>query len=335
MAGRLRGNNSNTTAAANLLNPRFQYTADVSNQPPLCRNLPAEFHTDPVNYGGNTHPSTYSLLPNKQVWDAEAILRQKNLQFSINKRTFNNEIDRKTGLLNPNPVCTGLRLSYDDDDGRNSSLTSASGSLTSAVFPSLTNETLQELDQQREEFDRFIRSQAENLAKGLREIKQRHTASLLKNLEKTVLTKLQEKNVELENVTSRNKELVESVKHLTAEAQSWSYMAKHNESMVTALKTNLQQAMQQKSNRAREGVGDSHVDDAESCIDPNNYLSSSAVGSRKCKHNVICRLCNGNEASILVMPCRHLCLCRECRHFVSECPACQTTTTSSLEVYLS
>lgn len=63
-------------------------------------------------------------------------------------------------MLNLNPVSTGLRLSYDDEE-RNSSITSASGSLTAAssVFPSLGNDIKRELDQQKEELDRFIRTQ--------------------------------------------------------------------------------------------------------------------------------------------------------------------------------
>lgn len=88
--------------------------------------------------------------------DAEAIPRQQQkLLFSLNNKPFPDEPE-----LNLNPVSTGLRLFYDDEE-RNSSITSGSGSLTAAssIFSSLGNDIKRELDQQKEELDHFIRTQ--------------------------------------------------------------------------------------------------------------------------------------------------------------------------------
>lgn len=161
-------------------------------------------------------------------------------------------------------------------------------------------------------------------------------ASFLTALEKGVARKLHEKDLELQTVTRKNKELVESVKQVTTEAQNWCYMAKCNESVINILKTNLQQAMQS-SNRGREGLGESNVDDAASCIDPNNYLDSAGGpgGSASAKKDMICKSCRAKAVSVLLMPCRHLCLCKECEGFVSACPVCQVITTASFEVFLS
>lgn len=117
-----------------------------------------EFHGDPVNYLGNNGPPF--LLPNKCVRDAEAIPRQQKLLFSLNNKPFQDEPDRKSRHLNLNPVSTGLRLFYDDEE-RNSSITSGSGNLTAAspIFSSLGNDIKRELDQQKEELDQFIRTQ--------------------------------------------------------------------------------------------------------------------------------------------------------------------------------
>ncbi|XP_011086587.1 probable BOI-related E3 ubiquitin-protein ligase 2 [Sesamum indicum] len=330
-----RGNNSNT-AAPPLLDNHFLYPADMSNQLQPCSNLPAEFHVNPVNYIGNNHGTPF-LLPNKCVGDDEAITRQQKLQISLNNRTFPDEADRKVSILNQNPVSTGLRLSYDEDE-RNSSITSASGSLkdASSVFSSLSNDTRRELDQQKQELDQFIKSQEETMMKGVRDIRQRHMASLLTALEKGVVRKLHEKDLELQTVTRKNKELVESVKQVTNEAQNWCYMAKCNESVINILKTNLQQAMQN-SNRGKEGLGESNVDDAASCIDPNNYLGVAGGSGRSAsvKKDMMCKSCKEKQVSILLMPCRHLCLCKECEGFVSVCPVCQMIATASFEVYLS
>ncbi|KAI3467544.1 hypothetical protein Pfo_024207 [Paulownia fortunei] len=330
-----RGNNSNS-AAPSFLDNHFQYPADVSNQQQLCGNLPVEFHADPVNYLGKNLGTPF-LLPNKCGRDSEAIPRQQKLQFSINNRTFHDELDRKASILNLNPVSTGLRLSYDDDE-RNSSISSASGNLTAAssVFSSLSNDIKRELDQQKEELDHFIITQEENMVKGVRDIRQRHMASFLAALEKGVARKLHEKDLELGTITRKNKELVESMKQVTAEAQNWCYMAKYNESIVNVLKTNLQQAMQG-SNGRKEGLGESDIDAAASCIDPNNYLSvvGGSGRSTSLKKDMTCKSCKAKEVSILLMPCRHLCLCKECEGFVSVCPICQMITTASFEVYLS
>ncbi|XP_047969588.1 E3 ubiquitin-protein ligase BOI isoform X2 [Salvia hispanica] len=324
-----RGNNSNT-AAPSFLENHLQYPADVPNQLQLCGNLPVEFHSDPVNYLGSNSDTPF-LLSNKCGRDAEAIPRQQKFPFSLSNKTSNDESERRASTLNLNPVSTGLRLSYDDEE-RNSSITSASGSLTAAssVFPYLSNDIKSELDQQKEELNHFIRTQEENMVKGVQAMRQRHMASFVTALEKRVSRKLREKDVELESVTRRNKELVESMKQATSEAQNWCYMAKYNESVVNVLKTNLEQAMRG-SNAGKEGRGESDADDAASCIDPNNYLSVSAPA----KKDIICKACKGKEVSVLLMPCRHFCLCRECQAFATVCPVCQMITTASFEVYLS
>ncbi|KAL3631003.1 hypothetical protein CASFOL_023987 [Castilleja foliolosa] len=326
-----RGNNSNN-AIPSFLDNHFQYPADMSNQPKLCGNVPIEFRADTVNYLGKNNGPPF-VLQNRFVGDAEAIPSQHKIQFSLNNRTFQDEPDRKAGNLNLNPVSTGLRLSYDDDE-RNSSITSASGSFTAAssVFSALGNDIKREIDQQNKELDLFIRIQEENMAKGVRDIRQRHTSSFLSTLEKGVAKKIQEKDLELDNVTRKNKELVETMKQVTSEAQNWCYMAKYNESVVNVLKTNLQQAMMQCSNTARnEGVGESDAaDDAASCV-----AGSGPLISAKKDSNMICRLCRLKEVSVLLMPCRHLCLCKECEHFVGVCPVCQVATTASFQVYLS
>ncbi|KAL0421382.1 UNVERIFIED_CONTAM: hypothetical protein Slati_3161100 [Sesamum latifolium] len=204
--------------------------------------------------------------------------------------TFPDEADRKVSILNQNPVSTGLRLSYDDDE-RNSSITSASGSLTAAssVFSSLSNDIRRELDQQKEEFDQFMKSQhspltsnhhmlsvwqntpcctaqmlqanflvnlkGRNYDERVRDIQQRHMASFLTALEKGIVRKLHEKDLELQN-----------------------------------------QAMQN-SNRGKEGLGESNVDDAASCIDPNNYLCVAGGSGRSAsaKKDMMCRSCKAKQ----------------------------------------
>ncbi|XP_027360740.1 probable BOI-related E3 ubiquitin-protein ligase 3 isoform X2 [Abrus precatorius] len=281
------------------------------------------------------------IHPNKRSREMEDISKQR-LQISLNYNVCQDDVDRLASIPNPNPVSTGLRLSYDDDE-RNSSVTSASGSMTvtPSIILSLGDNIKTELDRQQEELDQYIKLQKEQLSKGVRDMKQKHMASLLTSIEKGISKKLKEKDVEIENMNRKNRELAERIKQVAIEAQSWHYRAKYNESVVNALKNNLQQAISLGVEQGKEGFGDSEVDDTASYIDPNNFLSIPGVpinsNYKNCQgmENLTCRACKAKEVSMLLMPCRHLCLCKDCDGLINVCPVCQLIKTGSVEVYLS
>ena len=185
--------------------------------------------------------------------------------------------------------------------------------------------------------------QDEQLVKGVRDMKRRHMASFLAPMEKSIRKKLCEKDVEIEDINRKNRELVERIKQAAVEAQNWHYRAKYNESVVNLLKNNLQHAISQGGDHVKEGFGDSEVDDAASYyIDPNNMVIPTGSGRANSlnkggcsKEQMICRACKKKEASVLLIPCRHLCICTECEGFISVCPVCQSLKTTGLQVYLS
>ncbi|KAJ8758993.1 hypothetical protein K2173_003260 [Erythroxylum novogranatense] len=336
----LGGNNNNPLLPAFVDENRIPYQANTSNQLQLFGNLPAGCSINPVNYFGNESVNPM-LRPNKRGRESEEFGRQQKLQMSLNFEVCQDDADRSVSIPNPNPVSTGLRLSYDE---RNSSVTSASGSMstTPSFVLSLGDNIRTKLDRQKEEFDQYIKIQEEHLAKGLREMKQRHVTSFLAAIEKSVNKKLQEKDVEIESMNRRNKELAEKIKQVAAEAQNWHYRAKYNESVVNALRTNLQQAISQVADHGKEGFGDSEVDDAASYMDPNHYLNYPGGPAKPLSRNyqglkehMSCRACKAREVSMLLMPCRHLCLCKECDILIHICPVCQMVKTTSVEVYLS
>lgn len=174
------------------------------------------------------------------------------------------------------------------------------------------------------------------MIKGVRELKQRHTYSFLSAIEKGVGRKLHEKELEIENMNRKNKELVEKIKQVSMEVQSWHYKAKYNESIVNVLKNNIKQAVAQGAMHVKEGCGESEVDDAASHTNV-NYLSvvdcpGNPVSMKK---QMNCRACKVQEVSILLLPCRHLCLCKDCEGFIGACPICKVMKTASVQVYLS
>lgn len=333
------GNSSNQVLPVLMDENRFQYqTNGPNNQLQLFGNLPAGCTVD---HFGNEQ-NTSMLRPNKRGRESEDISRQQKLQISLNYNICQDEADRSASIPKQNLVSTGLRLSYDDDE-RNSSVTSASGSMTGnpSILLSLGDNIKTELDRQKEEFDQFIKVQAEHLEKGVRDLKQRHVSSVLTTLEKGISKKLHEKEVELENMNRKNRELTDRIKQVATEAQNWHYRAKYNESVVNFLKTNLQQAQQQAmsqgADQGKEGFGDSEVDDTASYMDPSNYLvpgNGKAVLQGLNEH-LICKACRSKEVSVLLMPCRHLCVCKECDGLIRVCPICNGMKTASVEVYLS
>lgn len=121
--------------------------------------VPVGCTVDPVNYFGNEHNSSI-LRPNKRGREAEDLSRQQKLQISLNYNLCHDEVDRSASIPNHNPVSTGLRLSYDDDEP-NSSVTSASGSMTAtpSILMSLGDNIRSELERQKDEFDQYLKIQ--------------------------------------------------------------------------------------------------------------------------------------------------------------------------------
>lgn len=332
------GKNGKTTVPVFLDENHLQYSTNPSNQLQLFGNVPAGCAADPSNVLGR-ELNNAMFRPNKRGREAETISRQQRFQFSLNQNTGNDEADQVASIPIQNPVSTGLRLSYDDDE-RNSSLTSGSGSMAASppIILSLADNLRNELERQEEEFNHYIKIQEENLAKGVKDIKQRQMVSFMKAIEKSVGKKLQEKDFEIENINRKNRELMERIKQVAADAQNWHYRAKYNESLVNILKTNLQQTLSQGAAQMKEGFGDSDLDDTASYINPANFLGVPSVPGRATSvknGNMLCKVCNVKEVSFLLMPCRHLCLCNNCEGMVVSCPVCQSTKTAGVQVYLS
>ncbi|KAK3224796.1 hypothetical protein Dsin_004658 [Dipteronia sinensis] len=313
---------------------RFQYNANSLPQLQLFGDV--GHSVGPLHYVGNEH-LTIIDQPVKRSRETEPTSRQQKHRVSLNDNFHQDEAGQPGSVLNPNPVSTGLRLSYEEDE-HNSSVTSVceKKAVAMPVIMSLADNLKVEIDRQNEEFDRYIRLQEENIVKGVRELKQRHTYSFLSAVEKGIGSKLHEKELEIENMNRKNKELVERIKQASMEIQSWQYRAKYTESVVSVLKNNLKQVMAQGKVHVREGCGDSEVDDAASHTNQ-NHVNNNVNGSGKSisVKQIHCRACKVQEVSILILPCRHLCLCKDCEGFIDACPVCKVMKTASVQVYLS
>ncbi|XVF64079.1 hypothetical protein PTKIN_Ptkin09bG0138200 [Pterospermum kingtungense] len=243
----------------------------------------------------------------------------------------NNSQISSVDFFQPRSVSTGLGLSLDNNNNNNNRMASSSDS----ALLSLNGDDIDhELQRQDAEIDRFLKIQGERLRQSVLEKVQADQLQTISLVEEKAVQKLREKEAEVESINKKNMELEERMEHLTMEAGAWQQRARYNENVITALKFNLQQVYAQ-SRDSKEGCGDSEVDDTASCC---NVRAIDFQLLRKENHDMkelmSCKVCRVNEACMLLLPCKHLCLCKGCESKLSFCPLCQSSKFIGMEVFM-
>jgi len=251
-----------------------------------------------------------------------------------------------TGLPKKRKCFSLQSLAFEDE--RLNSTTSASTSERVAAAADASRSILYaagedlntQLQQQREEIEQFFKMQGEQVKQLLEEKRQRHSLALIAAVEEGVSRRLREKDLEVEKIRRQNSELAEHVKQVSLEAHHWQNKAKTYEAMATALRSNLQQAQQAVAfsrEQSKEGCGDSEADDAASSHhgDMDDAHARIFKENRELREQRTCRICRCNDVSILLLPCRHLCLCKECESRLDACPLCRSLKNASVQVYMS
>lgn len=150
-------------------------------------------------------------------------------------------------------------------------------------------------------------------------------------VEDVIANKLRAKEAKMDEILNLNRALHEKVKSLSNENQMWRDLAQTYEATVTTLRTNIQQVMM---HRARGCRG---IDDSQSCCSSNNIKG----GDEEEEDNKVninydagnwCRKCGKEESCVLLLPCRHLCVCTVCGLGLNICPVCKATKNASLVV---
>ncbi|KAI3947724.1 hypothetical protein MKX01_034389 [Papaver californicum] len=227
-----------------------------------------------------------------------------------------------TGLLPTPSVPAGLGLSLDDK---------SSVEFQSSLL--LDDSVNKELLRQDAEIDRLIKVQGEQLRQTIQKKVQANQLQTISFVKERILQKLREKEMEVEDVNKKNTELEEQIRVLLVDAGNWKQQAKYNENMITALRISLQKVSVQNKD-SKEGCGDSELNDTAS------FCNGRTINQLVCKENkgleklMTCKVCGYNEACMLLLPCRHLCLCKNCESKVSFCPLCQISKFIGMEVYM-
>ncbi|CAL9210359.1 unnamed protein product, partial [Musa hybrid cultivar] len=180
------------------------------------------------------------------------------------------------------------------------------------------------LQQQVLDIDRLILQHAERARAELTERRKRFTRQILAALEDGMSKRLRASQEEIARLGKMNWALEERIKSLCVENQMWRDMARSNEATANALRANLEQFL---SAQARAEEEAATADDAESCCCVGD--GEEEAGVRR-EWRRACRSCHDGEPSVLLLPCRHLCLCAACGPAVDACPVCHCSKNGSV-----
>ncbi|XP_062219173.1 probable BOI-related E3 ubiquitin-protein ligase 2 [Phragmites australis] len=174
------------------------------------------------------------------------------------------------------------------------------------------------------EIDAFIRIENERLRAGLEEARRRHVRAAVSAVERAAARRLRAAEVDLERALARNAELDDKLRQMGAEGQAWQGIASSHEAAAAGLRTTLDQLLQSPC-----GGAEGEAEDARSCCFEQEEGADDRARTRACK------VCGGADACVLLLPCRHLCVCGGCEAAVDVCPVCAATKNASLHVLLS
>ncbi|CAN8259555.1 unnamed protein product [Cochlearia groenlandica] len=193
------------------------------------------------------------------------------------------------------------------------------------------------------DIDQLISNHVEIMRMEIEEKRKTQGRKIMESIEQKLIKTLRAKDEEINHIAKLNLYLEEKVKSLCVENQIWRDVAQSNEANVNALRSNLQQVLSAvERNRCEEPTV--AAEDAVSCCGSNDVgdseerwkLAGEAHDSKKMRRIAsVCRSCGEGEASVLLLPCRHMCLCSKCGSTVNTCPVCKSSKNASLHVNLS
>ncbi|KAK8943111.1 hypothetical protein KSP39_PZI009159 [Platanthera zijinensis] len=188
------------------------------------------------------------------------------------------------------------------------------------------------------DLDNLFIQHTHNVWEEIAERRRRFTRQLAAAMENGVCKRLKVKDDEILRARRLNLALEERIRSLAVENQAWRELAQANEATAILLRSNLEQILagQLRAKEDQRGfAAAADADDAESCCcgesdAPVGPAVGPAMGPARA-----CRSCGERESTVLLLPCRHLCLCVGCGRTVNFCPICKSSKSGSVNVNFS
>ncbi|KAL5731462.1 RING-type E3 ubiquitin transferase [Ranunculus cassubicifolius] len=192
--------------------------------------------------------------------------------------------------------------------------------------------TLQ-IQQQQFEMDRFVSQHMEKVRLMMLQKRKEQSRRLVTAIDEKITQRLKEKQQEIEMAAKKNWLLEEKVKSLFLENQMWRNLAEQSEATANSLRGNIEQILSHQVKQQQEAVG---ADDAESCCGSSDeYDQGDKDTGSSSKSGSLCRKCCKEESCVVLLPCRHFCLCNSCEKSLHKCPICDSNKNGSVHVNLS
>lgn len=177
------------------------------------------------------------------------------------------------------------------------------------------------IERQRLEFEQFVNLQNERLRIAMQEERRQQMAVLMKKYEWKTELLFKQKEEEIARGAKRNTELQNFLKRIEIENQTWQRVAKENEAMITSLNSRIQRL------RETAHLCENAAEDAESCC-------QNVEENDKIEKKMVCRCCNSRNSCVVMLPCRHLCSCKDCEVFLDSCPVCNMAKKATIEALI-
>ncbi|KAH0451566.1 hypothetical protein IEQ34_018865 [Dendrobium chrysotoxum] len=195
---------------------------------------------------------------------------------------------------------------------------------------------------QTEEFDRFLLMQIEQLKSTLQQQWKQQLSYMAVNLEAKFIKLLMQKDKDLAEEKKGAMRLVKFLQKALSEKEKWEKVARKLYSMASALNQTLQQVQKpcfsstgREINREEERAScfrspkeEEEVDDDEPSAKRRKVINCQGSSS-------LCQICSSSSACLLILPCRHLCLCKQCEALHCRCPVCKCVKKETIEVLFS
>ncbi|WOL15391.1 putative BOI-related E3 ubiquitin-protein ligase 3 isoform X1 [Canna indica] len=192
------------------------------------------------------------------------------------------------------------------------------------------------IQQQMLDADRLILQHVEKVRLEMMERLKRFLRRILAAVEEGLSKRLKAKDEEIDRMSKLNWALEERIKSLCMENQMWRDLAQSNEAAAEVLRTNLEQALAAAQVKAEEEAAAIAIDDVESCCcGDNNGVDEADKGRESNAIRRVCRCCRQREPTVLLLPCRHLCVCAACGPAIMACPICNCSKNGSVLVNMS